>query len=176
CWRRGSIRKDGQMPKTVTESLKAKLLSTAKSSTEMPIKREPVTGVTGLNYIALARAFIGLNGGTGFMVSTENQTTKTGDRLVETLHEWGAWRAYFLGHGLRMQVKVMDRIGYYMVPTQWPHEFDAGATSNADYDAGNEFNRLTQNDRARRTVDLRIDRAVVSATMRARFNASRPGL
>lgn len=108
-----------------------------------------VEGVTGGNYVDKVREFIGANNGRGFMVSTEARSLIHGDKLVQTLHEFGAWRAYFGRLGLRIKIAHMDHRGYYMVPTQWPHEFAVGETSGIDYSAGNAFATEHQNRKAK---------------------------
>jgi hypothetical protein len=54
-----------------------------------------------------------------------------------TLWEWGAWRSWRISKGL--SVRFMDQQGYYMVPTQWPHQFDADAHKHTDDMAGRNF-------------------------------------
>jgi hypothetical protein len=109
--------------------------------------------VNATNYEDKAKAFmklnVGENGKLGFMISTENRMLMHGDRLIETLHEWGAWRAYFVRLGLRLTLISMDRRGYWMVPAQWPHQFAASETAEVDYAAGNVFNEEWQDRRAK---------------------------
>jgi hypothetical protein len=114
--------------------------------------------------------FIKLNGGTGFMISIEPAIVPSGEHLVQTLHEWGAWRDYFRRLGLRMKGNAMDRRGYYMVPTQWPHGFSADETPEIDYAAGNAFAAEYQAKRAKeRDYGTRAMRLATIAAAKSKF-------
>ncbi len=57
--------------------------------------------------------------------------------------QFGAWRAYFKAR--RIPTHFMDRQGQagkpWTVPAEWPHEFDADASVQADHEAGERFMR-----------------------------------
>ena len=99
------------------------------------------------------------------MISTENRKLFHGDRVNQTLDEWGAWRAYFARLGASVKVANMDRRGFAMVPAQWPHLFELLGRADVDFDAGRAFRREYQarKDRERDFGSLAYRQAVVAA-------------
>lgn len=110
-----------------------------KGSSSPNTAAAPIEGVNRHNYHTLAIAFMAENGNKGFMISTQNRKLKNGEELLETVQEWGAWRAFFNRLKARKKLMVMDGLGYYMVPARWPHLFAVGETEQEDYSAGNFF-------------------------------------
>lgn len=133
-----------------------------------------VEGVTSRNYEEKARAFMEQNvredGKWGFIIATETQTLRHGDVVVQTLHEWGAWRSYFLRLGMKLKVANMDKRGYYMVPTQWPHLFAVGESAEVDFAHANYFNIEYQNRLSKeRNYGTLAQRQAAVAAAKARF-------
>jgi hypothetical protein len=83
---------------------------------------QPFKDVTAENYHRRAREFMGMR--KPFLAAREKVYYKT-DSFPATPKEWAAWLAYW--HRLGVRTKFSERLGYSIVPTQWPHEFDANA-------------------------------------------------
>jgi len=94
-------------------------------------------GVTADNYPAKAKAFILAHGNQGFVVA--NRPTATTHVSAVTLRQWGAWLSYFRSIGKKGYPELMERQGYFTVPAEWPHLFDADATVQGDNQAADGY-------------------------------------
>lgn len=81
-----------------------------------------VRGVTRETYQSLGNAFIRANNEVGFVVAREFVVVK-GEQFPATPQQWNAWQNYF--REKRIKNGLTDEKGYYMVPAEWPHLFDA---------------------------------------------------
>lgn len=79
-----------------------------------------VRGITRETYSKLGSAYIAAGG--GYVIACKPKTVK-GEELVATPQQWNAWRNYFFEKVIK-NVGMEER-GYYTVPAEWPHLFDA---------------------------------------------------
>lgn len=105
----------------------------AGSASGSQLKQGPVSGVNGQNYWSKAKAFVGRQG-KGFMLRAESLHSTA---EPATILEWGAWQGYFKSRGI--PAHAMRSRGVYMVPCQWPHEFDADWSRDLDRSAANKY-------------------------------------
>lgn len=127
---------------------------------------EALRNITAETYAKAGKAFIGVQGH-GFVVALEAKRIE-GDLLPASLRQWGAWRAYFLrkkiSHG------IMERKGYYTVPAEWPHQFDADASMLDDMEAGQVFEREFRAQQAReRSMADAVSRKAAAAAAKREF-------
>lgn len=99
----------------------------------------PVPGITMTNYARWAKDFIQAQGHGEMIACRDTKFPKHDMTVKQNLRQWGAWRSFLKRLGLTKTVKFMDRVGCYMVPTEWPHQFSADADSSADFVAGMAF-------------------------------------
>lgn len=110
----------------------------------MPTANEPVndlrqSSVTKENYHTKAKDFMrakaaldGTGGSWGFMIGCRQIKHRHGDIFPATPTEWGAWMAYLRRLGLKKLIRVAEGLGYLMVPSRWPHEFDTGSSASVE--------------------------------------------
>lgn len=111
-----------------------------KRNTDKPKSPSLVTSVNADNYKNLAKPFISAE--VFRMVSRLPQ--------LGTRRQWGAWLSYFLRHRIPARAMSDPTIGHHaasgdtmMVPTEWPHMFDANETIQGDHKAGDAYVTLT---------------------------------
>lgn len=92
-------------------------------------------GVTSETYHAKAKAFILANGNQGVVVAREPSAKAE----KATPRQWGAWLAYFRKIGKKGYPELMGRLGYFIVPAEWPHLFDGNATVQGDNSVADAF-------------------------------------
>lgn len=115
---------------------------TAKKQNGVPsLKNTPrqlVHDVTEENYQHVGSAFIGMFGGAIIALADGRRNDLD---WKATPKQFGAWYAYFKRKGI--ETKFMMEQGRkgnpWTVPAPWPHEFDADATVQEDYTAGQYF-------------------------------------
>lgn len=106
----------------------------------------PVRGVTEANFTALGKAYIGSNGGKGFIIALRPYPGFPADeKFIPKPRQWGAWMAYWAR--LKYKHKAIMLRGYATTPAEWPHEFDAGATIQGDHAAADVFEAHQRNER-----------------------------
>ena len=98
---------------------------------------KPFTDITPETYAKRGSEFIGM-AGKGFAISLY-ATKRAGQDVPATPKQWGAWRAYFVRKGIPFA--WMDRQRVVTVPTEWPHQFDAGETLDRDKEVAEDFYR-----------------------------------
>lgn len=90
--------------------------------------------------LTLGKAFMGAQGGKGFVVVRDANVhvhRVAPGTFKATPRQWGAWRAWRKSNGLR--IRFMDQQGYYTVPAEWPHDFDADWPEHKSHDAANRW-------------------------------------
>lgn len=124
-----------------SQPAKAKRNSTPSTQSSMRLARD----VTAETYAVKAKAFILANDNVGFVIAI--QDTAKADAI--TARQWGAWLSYFKRLGIKGYPALMERLGYFTVPAEWPHLFDADATVQSDNAAADGFERI-EGDRKRK--------------------------
>jgi hypothetical protein len=107
--------------------------------------------VTSDNYLDIAKAFLSTYGGAVVAIKDGKMTAY---EYSASPKQWGAWRAYFKAR--KLSVAFMDERGRdgkcITVPALWPHEFDADASVQDDYRAGEWFVSAMERHTARRRM------------------------
>lgn len=93
---------------------------------------KPLPDITAENYAEKAKAFITLKGSSALVACRSGSCQ--GVRYEADLKRWGAWLSYF--KWLKCKTHFMESREFYTVPADWPHQFDAGMTMEADVEAG----------------------------------------
>jgi hypothetical protein len=139
-------------------------IKSEKKSSAVSKRSFLASNVTRENYTSKASDFVKV-AGEGFIIALREGKVQNLD-YDATPKQWGAWRAYFVAR--KINTAFMDKQGNdgkpYTVPAEWPHLFDADATVQDDYAAGEYFISRRRPER-QYNLDTTIRRAVVSTKL-----------
>lgn len=126
--------------------------------------------VTQANYVDRACAFIRFGGGEGAVIVSEEAGLR--DRRPSTPEQWRSWMAYFARIGV--PTVFTRKHGVATVPTAWPWEFDASASTDIPPAPPVRPARFGASPRYRAQPMYRPDVGREAGHERERFEESRP--
>lgn len=133
------------------------------------------------NWAEAAKTYMARHGGEGFVIALKDGEHK-GVQFKASTVQWGAWRAYMKARGIgttfmdqKAQLTFTDNTlvnaHCWTVPAEWPHEFDAEATVQGDYRAGEQFARGFRPERPDMAAKVQREATVLAFKRRMPFKA-----